>query len=158
MEAPAGAGVPHARDDPVHALPGSAVAGPGGNGSRQTLRSWPEAGWICLPFKVDEPQFRLGRLGSIIDPAKDIVAGCNFHLFALNSGMTVTDPGSRGVGLCPLDSPLVSLGEPGGWKYSKEFTPRKPRVFVNLFNNQWTTNFRLWNAGTWTSRVRLVVR
>jgi hypothetical protein len=26
---------------------------------------------------------------------------------------------------------------------------------VNLFNNQWTTNFRLWNSGTWTSRVRL---
>ena len=59
------------------------------------------------------------------------------------------------MGLCPLDSPLVSLGEPGGWKYSKTFTPRKSRVFVNLFNNQWTTNFRLWNAGTWTSRVRL---
>ena len=24
-----------------------------------------------------------------------------------------------------------------------------------LFNNQWSTNFRLWNRGTWTSRVRL---
>jgi len=116
---------------------------------------WPEAGWICLPFKVEEPQFRLGRLGSIIDPAKDIVWGCNFHLFALNSGMTITDPANRGVGLCPLDSPLVSLGEPGGWKYSNKFAPRKSRAFINLFNNQWSTNFRLWNAGTWTSRVRL---
>jgi hypothetical protein len=28
-------------------------------------------------------------------------------------------------------------------------------VYVNLFNNQWTTNFRLWNEGTWTSRVRV---
>ena len=28
-------------------------------------------------------------------------------------------------------------------------------AFVNLFNNQWDTNFRLWNRGTWTSRVRL---
>jgi hypothetical protein len=28
-------------------------------------------------------------------------------------------------------------------------------VFVNLFNNQWSTNFRLWNGGTWSSRVRL---
>ena len=61
----------------------------------------------------------------------------------------------RGVGICPLDSPLVSLGEPGGWKYSKEWAPRAPRVYVNLFNNQWSTNFRLWNSGTWTSRVRL---
>jgi hypothetical protein len=28
-------------------------------------------------------------------------------------------------------------------------------VYVNLFNNQWTTNFRFWNEGTWSSRVRL---
>lgn len=33
--------------------------------------------------------------------------------------------------------------------------PRKPVAYVNLFNNQWSTNFRLWNRGTWTSRVRL---
>ncbi len=119
------------------------------------FQPWPEAGWMCLPFKVDEPAFHLGRLGSIVDPAKDIVAGCNFHQFALNGGLTVTDPAGRGVGLCPLDSPLVSLGEPGCWKYSKEFTSRQPRVYINLFNNQWTTNFRLWNAGTWSSRVRV---
>jgi hypothetical protein len=33
--------------------------------------------------------------------------------------------------------------------------PQKPVAFINLFNNQWDTNFRLWNQGTWTSRVRL---
>ena len=119
------------------------------------LEPWPEAGWICLPLKVDAPQFRLGRLGSIIDPTRDLVAGCNMHLFALNSGMTITDPVGHGVGLCPVDSPLVSLGEAGGWRYSSELTPRKSRVFVNLFNNQWSTNFRLWNSGSWTSRIRL---
>ena len=59
------------------------------------------------------------------------------------------------MGLCPLDSPLVSLDSPGCWKYSKDFVPRHSRVYFNLFNNQWTTNFRLWNEGTWTSRVRL---
>jgi len=32
---------------------------------------------------------------------------------------------------------------------------KKQLAYVNLFNNQWNTNFRLWNAGTWTSRVRL---
>jgi len=26
---------------------------------------------------------------------------------------------------------------------------------VNLFNNQWTTNFRMWNEGSWSVRVRL---
>jgi len=116
---------------------------------------WPEAGWICLPLKTDQPQFRLGRLGSIVDPARDVVAGANRYLFAINSGLTVTDPAGRGAGLCPMDHALVSLDTPGVMKYSKDFVPKAPRVFVNLFNNHWTTNFRLWNEGTWTSRVRV---
>jgi hypothetical protein len=116
---------------------------------------WAEAGWLCLPLKVDSPQFRLGRLVSIIDPARDVLPGANRHGFGLNSGLAVTDPQGRGVGLCPLDSPLVSLDTPGCWKYSHDFVPHKPIVYVNLFNNQWNTNFRLWNSGTWTSRVRV---
>jgi alpha-mannosidase len=116
---------------------------------------WPEAGWICLPLNVPQPQFRVGRQGSTVDPARDIVPGANRHILAVNSGLTVADAEGRGVGICPLDSPLVSLDSPGCWKYSKDFVPRQSRVYVNLFNNQWTTNFRLWNGGTWTSRVRL---
>lgn len=120
---------------------------------------WPEAAWICLPFQMDAPQFRLGRQGSIVDPAKDIVSGANHNLYALDSGVALFEtgsaPGGRGVGLCPLDSPLISLDKPGCWQYDRDFIPRKPVVFINLFNNQWTTNFRLWNKGTWTSRVRI---
>lgn len=117
--------------------------------------SWPEAGWMCLPFKVDEPQFRVGRLGSIIDPARDIISGSNRHLLAVSTGLTITNAAGEGVGLCPLSHPLISLETPGCWKYSRDFVPRKPLVFVNLFNNQWTTNFRLWNEGSIVSTVRL---
>ena len=28
-------------------------------------------------------------------------------------------------------------------------------VYLNLYNNQWNTNFRYWYPGTWSSRVRL---
>jgi hypothetical protein len=31
----------------------------------------------------------------------------------------------------------------------------KPTVYVNLFNNQWNTDFRLWNEGSWIWRLRL---
>ncbi|HEY3324397.1 MAG TPA: polysaccharide lyase family protein [Planctomycetota bacterium] len=116
---------------------------------------WPEAGWICFPFKIEEPQFKLGRLGAIVDPAKDCIEGCNNEMFWINSGLAVLDAKNAGVGFCPLDHPLISLGQPGLWRYTQQFTPRKPAVFVNLFNNQWTTNFRMWNSGTWTSRVRI---
>lgn len=117
--------------------------------------SWPEAGWLCLPFKLDAPHFRLGRPGSIMDPATDIVTNANHDLFTLNTGLALTDPQGHGVALCPLDHPMVSLERPGCWKFSKAFVPQKPVVFINLFNNQWNTNFRLWNGGTWTSRVRI---
>jgi hypothetical protein len=116
---------------------------------------WPEAGWLCMPFNIDQPEFRLGRLGSIVNPATDIIPGCNFDILALNTGMTIQDRGGRGIGLCPMDNPLVSLGQPGCYQYSKYYSPKAPNVFVNLFNNQWSTNFRLWNQGTWTSRIRI---
>jgi hypothetical protein len=115
----------------------------------------PEGGWLCLPFAIDQPQFKLARLGSLIDPAKDIIDGGNRHLLCLNSGMTITGPDGWGVGLCPLDSPLVSLDEPGLWKFSLRYTPKRARVFVNLYNNEWDTNYPLWQDGSWISRVRL---
>jgi hypothetical protein len=117
--------------------------------------NWPEAGWMCLPVNAPKPQFRLGRLGGIADPAKDFIRGSNHDLQAVNTGVTIADAAGPGVGICPLDSPLVSLDRPGLFRYSPDFVPTKPVVFVNLFNNQWTTNFRLWNEGTWTMRVRL---
>jgi hypothetical protein len=116
---------------------------------------WPEAGWLCLPLKVDSPSFQMGRLGAVIDLAKDIVRGSNHENYCLNGGMAVVAPDGSGVGLCPLDSALVSLEHTGIWKYSPDFLPTKPLVFVNLYNNQWSTNFPKWIGGSWTSRVRL---
>ena len=116
---------------------------------------WPEAGWICLPFKVDAPQFRVGRAGFIMDPAKDIIPGANRHFYAVNSGVAVFGADGRGAGVCGLDTPLVSLGEPGCWKFSWDYVPTKPVVYYNLFNNQWSTNYRLWNSGPWTFRFRI---
>lgn len=116
---------------------------------------WPEAGWLCLPFDVDNPTFRLGRLGSVIDPAKDAQRGSNFEVFCLNTGMTITRPDGKGVGLCPIDSPLVSIGRPGLYRHSQEFGSRRPVVFVNLFNNVWGTNFQQWNEGSGPWRVRI---
>ena len=40
----------------------------------------PEGGWICLPFAIEHPAFRLARLGSIIDPATDIIDGTPYGM------------------------------------------------------------------------------
>jgi len=155
MSAAAGGGVPHALTARLTLYAGLPYADFEVTLHDKPADAWPEAGWLCFPFRTEAPQFRLGRLGAIIDPAKDCMAGCNNEMFWLNSGLAVLDQQGRGAGLCPLDHPLVSLGQPGLWRYTRQFTPRRPVVFVNLFNNQWTTNFRMWNSGTWTSRVRI---
>jgi hypothetical protein len=120
---------------------------------------WPEAGWICLPLRCQHPRFRLGRLGADLDPVKDMtVDNANYHLSWVNTGVAVYD-GDKGAGvaICPQDSPLVSLGEPGLYKFDRRYEPQKPYVYVNLYNNQWRTNFAGWigNGGRMTSRVRL---
>lgn len=117
---------------------------------------WPEAGWICLPFKVDNPQFRVGRNGSVVDPVRDFtIRGVNRHLFAVGSGVAVFDNTGAGVGVCGMDAPLVSLSEPGCYKFDKDYFPSKSYVYYNLYNNQWSTNFRLWNEGKLTYRFRV---
>jgi len=118
---------------------------------------WPEAGWLALPLAVEKPSFRLGRLGAVTDLAKDVAPGANHELYKLANGMAVIAPDGRGVGVCPLDAPVVSIEHTGGYRYSKDFLPTKPIVIVNLYNNLYGVNFQQWISGSWSSRVRLWV-
>ncbi|WP_436491539.1 hypothetical protein [Chitinophaga sp. ARDCPP14] len=115
----------------------------------------PEGGWLCFPFAVDKPAFTVGRLGGAINPATDIISGSNRYLMAVNSGVAITAANKSGVALAPIDAPLISLGEPGLWKFSLDDMPRRSSVFVNLYNNMWNTNYPLWQDGTWSERVRI---
>jgi alpha-mannosidase len=120
--------------------------------------NWPEADWLCLPFKVANPQLRVYRQLGSMNPATDILTGANRDLFSVGHGVTITDADGSGIAISPIDHPLVSLDRPGCWQFSKDaatFTPKKPIVYLNLYNNQWNTNFRYWYPGTWSSRVRL---
>jgi alpha-mannosidase len=121
--------------------------------------TWPEAAWICLPFKCDNPQFRLGRVGADVDPVKDMVVdNANYHLWWVNNGVAIYDGSSgSGIGICSPDAPLVSLGEPGEYKFDKRYEPEKPYMYLNLYNNQWRTNFPAWigNGQRMSARVRI---
>jgi alpha-mannosidase len=123
--------------------------------TNKTADPWPEGGWLCFPLRADEPSFRLSRLGSIVDPAKDLVRGANHEIFCLNGGLLVRGAGGSGTGLCPIDAQLVSLEHPGLWRYTRDFVAHKADVFVLMFDNVYSTNFRQWIGGSWSSRVRL---
>lgn len=117
--------------------------------------NWPEADWFCFPFKINSPKFTVGRSLGMMDPAKDIMEGADKDLYAVGTGVTMTDKDGSGIAFSPLDHSLISLDRPGIWKFTKDFIPHKPVIYLNLYNNQWNTNYRYWYAGTWSSKVRI---
>lgn len=124
--------------------------------NNKTADPWPEAGWLCFPVRADRPVFRMARLGSVVDPATDLVPGSNHEIFCLNGGLTIRPAGEEAAfGICPIDAQLVSLGKPGLWRYTRQFEPRSSDVFLVLFDNVYSTNFAQWIDGSWASRVRL---
>ena len=116
---------------------------------------WPEAGWISFPFKVENTQFKVGRLGGVIEPAKDLIKGSDFDYYLINNGIALHDNQMNGFGLSTPDAPGVSLDRPGLWKYTGSFIPKRPNVFVNLYNNMWSTNFTEWIEGSWSAKMYL---
>ncbi|MBK8882085.1 MAG: hypothetical protein IPN67_06745, partial [Bacteroidales bacterium] len=121
--------------------------------------TWPEAAWICLPFKCNNPKYRLGRIGAIVDPEKDMITdNSNHHMWWVNTGVAIyNEETGRGIGICSPDAPVVSIGEPGEYKFDRQYRPEKPYVYVNLYNNHWRTNFPPWigNGHRMNAHVRI---
>jgi len=121
--------------------------------------SWPEAAWICLPFKCENPAYRLGRMGADVDPTKDMITdNANYHMWWVNSGVAIYNKiTGSGFGICSPDAPVVSIGEPGEYKFDKRYGPTNPYVYINLYNNHWRTNFAAWigNGQRMSTRVRV---
>ncbi|MBP5510122.1 MAG: hypothetical protein J6Z49_04325 [Kiritimatiellae bacterium] len=116
----------------------------------------PEGGWLCLPFNVEGPTFRVGRIGGTIDPTKDIIFGASKDILCADRAITVRNGfGGAGVGVASTDLPLWSLGRPGLWRYEPDYVPTEPEVFANLYNNQWNTNYPLWIPGSWAVSLRV---
>jgi hypothetical protein len=116
---------------------------------------WPEAGWLAFPFSIDDPEFRIGRLGGIADPSKDFVKGSNFDHYMTQHGVALFDKDGAGFAVTSLDAPAVSLDRPGLWTWSGDFVPKRANVYFNLFNNQWSTNFTEWIEGSWSAHFYL---
>lgn len=115
----------------------------------------PEAGWLCLPLKVEKSEFRIKGPGSIFDPAKEVLKGSNFAYFWTQGGLALLDQKGGGMGIALPDCPAVSLGKPGIYRFEGQWNKPDSHVYVNLFNNKWNTNFRSFWQGNLTIRARL---
>ena len=113
----------------------------------------PEAGWLSFPFNLDKPEYRLYRTGGIVNPQNEFVERTNADFYFLNTSMTMFDNSGSGVVLNSPTSPGVSIDNPGLFQFSKKKQLTTGKVFVNLYNTQWGTNFTEWIEGSFSSKM-----
>lgn len=116
---------------------------------------WPESGSIYLPVNAHNPQFRIGRLGALVDPTKDFARGSNRTYGYVNTGAMIADNTGAGLAICPLDHGIMSFGDKGLCTIDPDYVPTRPLALVSMFNNLWTINFPYWIKGSLSSRVRI---
>ena len=116
----------------------------------------PEAGWLSFPFAITKPEYRLNRIGGIVDPQLEFVNRTNQDFYFLNTSMALFNDKGFGIGLNSPNAPGVSIDNPGLYKFSKTKQLSTSKVYVNLFNTQWGTNFTEWIEGSFSSKVYLL--
>ncbi len=107
----------------------------------------PEALW--LKFDLTEPLTGIDKLGTTVDPLDVLSCGAR-ELHATQGLLRFGD-----ILLETLDAPLISVGGKHIYGFENRLPDTAKGVFVNLFNNQWGTNFPMWNEGD--SRFRFVL-
>lgn len=108
----------------------------------------PEALW--LGFSTTQPLTGICKLGSYIHPLEVISLG-NREMHATQGCLKFGD-----FKLDLIDSPLIAVGKPSVYGFCNEHPETEKGVWANLFNNQWGTNFPMWNEGD--ARFRFVLR
>ena len=116
---------------------------------------WPENGGFYLPVEAARPQFRVGRLGGLVNPVTDYARGSNRTYAYVDTGAMIADADGAGIGICPLDHGIMSFGEKGICTIDPDYLPKAPVAMVSMFNNLWTINFPYWIQGTIQSRIRV---
>ena len=109
---------------------------------------------VPFPMNIQKATFRLGQVGSTIDPARDIAEGANRELWCVDRWIDVSDD-RIGLAVMPRDMPLVSIGNIGIYKFEPDRVPKEPVVYAHLANTQWGTNFPQWLEGDFQFAVDL---
>jgi hypothetical protein len=113
----------------------------------------PEAGWLSFSFNLDAPEYRLYRTGGIVDPQGELVKNTNHDFYFLNTSMSMHNTSGAGVAINTPSSPGISIDRPGLFTFSGSKSLTSGNVFVNLYTNQWGTNFTEWIEGSLSSKI-----
>lgn len=114
-----------------------------------------ESGHFIIPLCGGGLNFCFDKTGSIIHPESDIIRNGNTEVYCLESFVHASD-GGTGIGIISRDMPLFSVGDIGILKFRSEYEEApENKLYFNLFNNQWGTNFPQWVSGNLKFRYTL---
>lgn len=100
----------------------------------------PEASWFGFRPRTEDGQWRMSKLGTAVDPLH-VVAGGNRAMHAVAA---VSHLGRRPFVLRTHDAPVVAVGTPQLYRFTNAVARPDDGWNVNLHNNVWGTNFRMW--------------
>lgn len=113
-----------------------------------------ESTMATFPLKLPKAAFKLGQVGSVIDPGRDIIEGANRNLWCADWVDASND--TIGMAVIPHTIPLVSIGDTGIYMFAPNRAPIKPIIYAHLSNTQWGTNFPQWLEGSFDFGVTLM--
>lgn len=104
----------------------------------------PEASWFGFRPAAGSPAaddtWTLQKLGVPVDPQRVVSRGNR----TLHAATAVVRSGSRPLRLRTIDAPLVAIGAPALLRFDDAIPDPADGFSVNLHNNVWGTNFRMW--------------
>lgn len=110
----------------------------------------PEALW--LNFCPDVRLIGISKLGYMINPF-DVVSKGARELHATDGTVSF-----EGFDLITYDAPLLSIGGKHIYSFRNRLANPMNGVYINLFNNQWGTNFPMWAEGDHRFRFSIVAK
>ena len=109
----------------------------------------PEALW--LQFGFSNELLHIKKLDNAVDP-KTVISNGNREMHSTD-GTLLFD----GLELYTYDAPLFAIEKPACYAYYNKIPDMKKGVYFNLFNNQWGTNFPMWNSGDARFRFNIIL-
>jgi len=110
-----------------------------------------EAVYFVFPVAAERPEFSYEIQNGWVDPAQDLLKGGNVAWFTVQHWVRVASA-SLSVGVVPVDSPLITLGDIVRGAWPEEFQPNAGTIFSYAMNNYWHTNFRRVQSGDYMFR------
>jgi len=107
----------------------------------------PEGLW--LGFNPVRPLTQIEKLGRWVDP-KDVVSCGNRELHAVSGLVDFS-----GIMLNTIDAPVIAVDHPYLYGFYNKIPACDKGIWINLFNNQYGTNFPMWYEGDARFRVEM---